>query len=578
MRWSQGFIPTLREDPANVEAASHRLLIRAGYIRQLTAGVYSLLPLAQRIRLKLIEIIREELNKMGAQEFLLSALQPIELWEESGRVNSVADVMFRFKDRKGSHLALGVTHEEVFTSIARSHITSYRQLPQIWYQFQTKFRDEARPRAGLLRVREFTMKDSYSFDLDETGLDKSFQLHHDTYKRIFRRCGVNATPVQAHSGSMGGSASIEFMAITDAGEDTIVLCSKCQYAANIERAESSYAPLENGYKGEQSSLTEFATPGIRTIDALAKFKEGAPASRQIKTLVYLADSKIALALVLGDQELNEAKLQSALQCKALRQAVEAEIVEALGAHPGSLGACGIKSAPDGKVSAIVADVRLKGRENMVTGANKDDVHLRGVSMERDIIPDRWHDLHTVKSGESCTSCGGTLELVNGLELGHIFKLGTFYSKTMDAGYLDNEGNRNPLFMGSYGIGVERLLAAAAELTHDAQGLSWPVALAPFHVVILAANSKDKKQIETAERIYDELKGCGFDCLLDDRDERAGVKFNDADLIGVPFRITVGRRAADGYVELTRRKDKRTADFAIADISAAMEAEITAAVS
>jgi prolyl-tRNA synthetase len=558
MRWSQMFIPTLREEPAQVEAASHRLLLRGGYIKQLTSGVYSLLPLGQRSRLRIAEIIRQEMNHIGGQEFLLSALQPLELWDESGRTEIVSDIMFKLKDRKGSQLVLGLTHEEVFTSIARTFLVSYKQLPQIWYQLQTKFRDEARPKGGLLRVREFTMKDSYSFDIDESGLDVAFQKHYSTYRRIFTRCGLKFRAVQASSGAMGGTSSVEFMIDTPAGEDSLCLCQKCDYAANLEKAQSRFEAVADG--GKCDELVEFATPGVRTIRELEVFEGGAAADRQIKTLVFVADGKIVLALVQGDQELNESKLQTVLGARTLRAAVDTEIVDALGAHPGSLGACGVASGEGHKISRIVADHRLQQRMNMVTGANKDDVHLRNVSVARDIPSAQFVDLHTVRVNEPCCKCDAPLVMQKGLEVGHIFKLGTRYSETMNASILSADGARRPLFMGSYGIGVERLLAAVAELSYDEQGLSWPLAVAPFHVLVVPVNVRDGAQMNAAEQLYSQLKSLQVDVLIDDRDERAGVKFNDADLIGIPYRITVGKKIGEGIVELTDRATKERLDL------------------
>jgi prolyl-tRNA synthetase len=571
MRWSKMFIPTRRDDPAQVEAISQRLLIRAGYIRQLTAGVYNLLPLAQRVRLRVIQIIREEMNKIGGQEFVLSALQPLELWEESGRKEAVSDIMFQFKDRKGSELALGLTHEEVFTHIARTGLASYKQLPQIWYQIQTKFRDEARPRGGLLRVREFTMKDSYSFDLDSGGLDKAFELHREAYERIFTRCGLKFRAVEASSGAMGGSNSVEFMLLSQAGEDNLVLCSECDYAANIERAESRIISSSDGDDGGE--LTEFSTPNIRTIKELEEFRQGAPACRQIKTLVFSADGKLVIALVQGDQELNEAKLQSALQAKTLRQATEHEIVSALGAHPGSLGACGVQSGADSKISRILADERLRGRKNMMTGANRDDFHLRNVSVERDMKIDSFADLHTVKENEGCIACGAALSMTKGLEIGHIFKLGTRYSESMNAAVLTADGVRHLLVMGSYGIGVERLIAAVAESANDEQGLSWPFAVAPFDVLIVPVNIQDDKIMSVTEQLYGLLSAAGIDVLIDDRDERAGVKFNDADLIGVPLRVTIGKKVSENKVELFVRSSKEKSDLLIEEATGAIVATI-----
>lgn len=556
------FIPTLREEPAQVEAVSHRLLLRAGYIKQLTSGVYSLLPLGQRSRLKIAEIIRQEMNNIGGQEFLLSALQPLELWDESGRTEIVSDIMFKLKDRKGSQLVLGLTHEEVFTSIARTFLVSYKQLPQIWYQLQTKFRDEARPKGGLLRVREFTMKDSYSFDCDEAGLDDAFQKHYAAYRSIFSRCGLNFRAVEASSGAMGGTASVEFMIDTPAGEDSLCLCQSCDYAANLEKAQSKSESRASD--GECDELVEFASPGVRTIRELEDFEGGAPADRQIKTLVFVADDKVVLALVQGDQELNESKLQAVLGARALRVATEIEIFDALGAHPGSLGACHVTSGEGHKVKRIVADHRLYRRIDMVTGANKDDVHLRNVSVARDIPAAQFVDLHTVKANEPCVKCGAPLVMQKGLEIGHIFKLGTRYSETMNASFLSADGSRCPLFMGSYGIGVERLLAAIAELSHDEHGLVWPLAVAPFQVLIVPINVRDGAQMDAAEQLYSQLKSQNVDVLIDDRDERAGVKFNDGDLIGIPYRVTVGKKIADGKVELTNRATKERVDVSLAE--------------
>jgi prolyl-tRNA synthetase len=569
MRWSKMFIPTLREDPANAEAVSHRLLMRAGYIRQLTSGVYLLLPLAQLVRQKIIAIIRQEMNRIGANEFLLSALQPIEIWEESGRLSSVSDVIFRLKDRKGSELALGLTHEEVFTSIARTSLVSYRQLPQMWYQIQTKFRDEARPKGGLLRVREFTMKDSYSFDINEAGLDQSFDLHRTAYERIFNRCELKFRAVQADSGAMGGNDSVEFMVETSAGEDVLVLCSECGYGANLEKAcsrtDQHCADHEQDVVEGSAELLEFATPGIRTIRALAEFVDFAPADRQLKTLVYKTDRGLIIAVVRGDQELNEAKLRSALMTSILEPASEEEIHDAMGAYPGSLGACGVIAGEGKKISVIVADPRVQGKMDMVTGANKDDVHLKNVMVSRDIAVDRWVDLHLVKGGEACTICGGILTLAKGLEIGHIFKLGSRYSSIMDAQVLGADGNRQPILMGSYGIGVERLMAAVVELYHDQQGLKWPLSVAPFSVLIVPLNMQDRQQMEAAESIYQRVQDAQMDALFDDREERAGVKFNDADLIGVPYRITIGRKISTGIVELFDRHTKSSVDVAVDQI-------------
>lgn len=575
MRWSNLFIPTLREDPADAEVASHRLLVRAGYIRQLTAGVYSLLPLAQRVRLKVMQIIREEMNRIGGQEFLLPAIHPAEVWKESGRWEVMGDNMFRLRDRKGADMALGMTHEEVFTTIARNSINSYRQLPQVWYQIQTKFRDEARPKSGLLRVREFTMKDAYSFDVDFAGLDKSFQDQYDAYCRIFTRCGLKYTAVEASSGAMGGSQSTEFMVRTNAGEDNIVVCEKCGYAANVEKATSKIAPSDD--EGGPSAAEEFPTPGVRTIDDLTTFPGGAAADRQIKTLVYVLDDRIALLLMRGDHELNETKLIDATGAINVRPARPEEITEGLGASAGSLGAVGVTQASHPKISQVIADDALRGRRNMTTGANKDDHHLRGVSIERDIKVDKWASLRSVKAGETCSNCDGPLDVFRAVEAGHIFKLGTKYSDSMGARVLTADGQEVPIVMGSYGIGVERVMSAAVELFNDEAGISWPPSIAPFQVVLTPVNIKDQGLLGAAEQIYDDLRNAGVEALLDDRDERAGVKFNDADLIGVPYRITFGKKIKEGKVELFTRSTRQSEDVPIDSVVQAIRDKVAAAI-
>jgi len=584
MKWTNLFIPTTRDVPAGADAVSHQLLLRAGYIRQVTAGVYALLPLAQRMRLKVMQIIREEMNAINGQEFMLSALQPAELWKESGRWQSLDEIMFRLRDRKKAELALGLTHEEAFTSLARNGLQSYRQLPQIWYQMQTKFRDEARPKSGLLRVREFTMKDAYSFDIDTAGLDRAFQAHYDAYTKIFQRCGLKFTAVDASSGAMGGSQSTEFMVLTDAGEDLVAICDQCGYAANTEKAVARLPAIkeESGSAaasdGANNAPERFDTPNIKTIEQLANFAGGAAADSQIKTLVYVLDESPALTLILmrGDHELNETKLLAATGAQTMRPAQEQEIVAALGARPGSLGAVGVKTSDHidaGGISKILADSSLQGRTQMVTGANQDDVHLRGVNVARDIAVDLWSDLRLVGDGELCFHCEGKLHLHKALEIGHIFKLGTRYSEAMGAIVLDDQGNRLPIIMGSYGIGIERLMAAIAELSHDAAGLIWPASVAPFQVLVLPTNTSDSTIMQAAEHIYDTLTALKIDTLLDDRDERAGVKFNDADLIGVPLRLTLGKKLKDGLVELKVRGSAQTEDIALDKLVETIQAKI-----
>ncbi|HVF50360.1 MAG TPA: proline--tRNA ligase, partial [Pyrinomonadaceae bacterium] len=474
MRWSQYFIPTLREDPADAEVVSHRLLLRAGYIRQLGAGIYSFLPLAQRVAQRVMQILREEMNAIGGQEFFLPALHPSALWEESGRWTAIDDTMFRFTDRRGADVCLGMTHEEIFTSIARHEIRSYKQLPQIWYQIQTKFRDEERPKSGLMRLRQFVMKDAYSFDVDNAGLDRSFEEQREAYKRIFTRCGIKFAIVEASSGAMGGSESSEFMARTPAGEDFIAMCEHCGYSANLEKA-TSRLPVVADEDGP-AAPEEFPTPGVRTIEDLTTFAGGAPAERQIKSLVYIATINNApqpvLALLRGDHQLHETKLADNIGATAVRPAQPEEIHELLGASAGSLGGVGAKETARAAKSEllVVADAALQNRRNLTTGANKDEHHLRGVNIERDIKPDKWVDLRTVASGEACPRCDvGVLDVYKAMEIGHIFKLGTKYSESMGARVLTQEGKETPVVMGSYGIGVERILTAAVEQSHDADG-------------------------------------------------------------------------------------------------------------
>jgi prolyl-tRNA synthetase len=570
MRWSRFFIPTLREDPADAEVISHKLLLRAGLIRQLSAGIYSFLPLGQRVALKVMQILREEMNAIGGQEFYLPALHPAEIWQESGRWSAIGDEMFRLKDRKGMDMCLGMTHEEVFTTIARNEIRSYKQLPQVWYQLQIKFRDEARPKSGLMRLRTFIMKDAYTFDVDRAGLDKSFIDQREAYKKIFTRCGLQYVIVEASSGAMGGSESNEFMAPSPAGEDLIVSCPNCGYAANLEKAVSRLAPITD--EAGPAAPEEFPTPGVRTIEDLTTFPGGAEAARQIKSLVFVAtidgEPRPVLVLLRGDHQLHETKLADSLRSTAVRPAQPNEIRELLGASAGSLGGGGAKekTRAAGVDLRIVADAALKGRRNMTTGANKDDHHLRGVDIERDIKVDEWLELRTVESGESCPRCEtGVLEIFKGMELGHIFKLGTKYPASMGATVLNQDGKEVPIVMGSYGIGVERIISAAVEQRHDDDGIIWPKSLAPFDVVVTITNMKQDDLREAGEKLYRDLQRAGLEVLLDDRDERAGVKFKDADLIGIPYRITIGKKAADGKVELFDRLTKQSQDVKIAEV-------------
>jgi prolyl-tRNA synthetase len=556
MRWSTMHIPTLRDDPADAGAPSHRLLLRAGYIRQLMAGHYSLLPLAQRVRLKVIGIIREEMNRIGAQEILMPVMHPAEPWLRSGRWELMGEEMFRLKDRRGADLALGMTHEEIIATLA-TELESYRQLPQMWYQFQTKLRDEPRPKAGLMRTREFTMKDSYSFDVGPDELDTSFRLHRDAYIRAFERLGIPAIPVEASSGTMGGSDSTEFVCLSPSGEDLIVLCPECGYAANIEKATSRLAAAEDG--GGLPAPEPFPTPGVRTIEDLATGYD-APADRQIKTLVYFLDDVLTLVLLRGDHALHEQKLVDATGAISIRAAQPEEIREALGALPGSLGAVGVTDHP------VIADEALRGRRGMTTGANVDDTHLRGVDVDRDISVGRWADLREVAAGELCVNCGHGLEIARGIEVGHIFKLGYKYTEAMDIRVSGPDGKPVRPIMGSYGIGVERAMAAAVEVHHDDKGIVWPVAIAPFEVVVVIAQQDDPAVAEAGERVYQALLDAGVEVIVDDRNVRAGVKFSDAELVGIPFRVTVGKRGLSaGVAELTDRATAHTVQIPLDDL-------------
>jgi prolyl-tRNA synthetase len=543
MRQSQFFAPTLRQ--VKSDNPGHALLLRGAFVRQLGAGIYSYLPLGWRVLRKVENIVREEMDKAGAIELLMPAIHPEELWAETGR--DKLDILFKLQDVKGGHYLLGPTHEEVVTDIVRGSISSYKQLPVTLYQIQGKFRDEPRPRAGLLRGREFVMKDAYSFDRDLAGLDASFDKMVEAYKAIFTRCGLKFQIVQAAGGGIGGFDTQEFMAIADSGEDTMLFCEADGYAANLEMATSVLEPVaDRDDIGDQ--IEEFATPGIVTIEALANFEDGAAAQHQIKTLVLIADGEPVLALMRGDHQLNESKLAGALGVGALRAAQDEEIFNLLGAHAGSLGTVGVKDIQ------IVADEQLRNRKRMTTGANKDGFHLRGVDVERDIQVTQWADLREAKAGEASPKGGGPLQEARCIELGHVFKLGNKYSKAMDAGFLDENGKRQIFEMGCYGIGVSRIVAAIAEAHRDENGVIWPKSVAPFNVHLLLLE-KDDATRAIAETLYAELKAAGVDVLFDDRNERPGAKFADADLFGIPLQIVAGRNTKDtGEVEL-RTRDK-----------------------
>ena len=554
MRWSQLFIPTLRDTPAEAEVPSHQLLLRAGYIRQLAAGIYNYLFLAKRSLLKIERIVREEMDAIGAQEFHLPELHPAEIWKESGRWQKMGHDMFRLKDRWGRDLCLGMTEEEVMTSIARGELRSYKQLPQLWYQIQVKFRDEPRPKSGLMRVRRFTMKDSYSFDINAEGLEVSYQKHHGAYCRILSRAGLRYLPVEAHSGAMGGSKSHEFVVPSDAGEDLIVICEACGYAANLEKAESVAQPATEDDPANDAPPVEFATPGKKTIAEVAEL-DGLPEASHIKSLVMVADEKPVLLLLRGDHQLNEAKLSSLLRAGEPRPAHPEEVAEWMGASIGSIGPVGVTKME------IIADQVLEGRRNMVAGANKDGYHLRNVAFGRDFKA-RFADLRDVEEGDRCVSCSKTLKIQKCIEVGHIFQLGYVYSEPMGLRVLDENGKEVTPIMGSYGIGLERILGAAVEQNYDDAGIVLPASIAPFEVVVTPVNLKDDSQREAAEQIYRRCKNLGLDVLFDDRSERAGVKFKDSELIGIPFRITVGKKLSEGMVELTDRSTRLSTDVTL----------------
>ena len=582
-RWSKLFVPTLREAPADAEGASHKFLVRAGYIRQLGAGIYNYLFLGQRSMNKIIGIVREEMDRIG-QEFYLPAILPRELWEQSGRWTAMGDNMFRLKDRKGADLCLGMTHEEIMTAIARNELRSYKQLPQIWYQIQTKFRDEPRPKSGLLRVRQFTMKDSYSFDIDKAGLDKSFELHDAVYRKIFTRCGLKFVAVEADSGSMGGSQSQEFMVYTDAGEDLIASCPTCGYAANLEKA-TSHLDAVNEMEPTGDGTPELVhTPGCGAIADVAEFFKISPAS-DIKCVAYMAlkrgttdksgvkpDTWHGVAAFLrGDHQVNETKLLGAIGAAELRTMQAEELSQYLDGPAGFLGPVGLKpnAKPLEDGLTVIVDKSLEGRKNLVAGANKLDYHLRNVTPGRDFTWTLSADIRSVNEGEACPvdNCEGKLVVGKAVEVGHIFKLGYKYSESMGARVLDLNGKEVTPIMGSYGIGIERILTAAIEQSNDKNGFWLPASIAPFTVVVTVTNVSDALLAQTGETIAAELESAGLDVLLDDRDERAGVKFKDADLVGIPYRINVGKKAAGGFVELVTRATATSVDVALNEVAA-----------
>ena len=552
MKWTNAFIPTLREAPADAEILSHKLLLRAGLIRKLAGGVYTFLPLGLRALRKVEQIVREEMDRAGALELLMPALQPPEIWQQSGRYETAGNVLFKLKDSGNREWILSPTAEEVITTTAAAEINSYRQLPKNFYQISVKFRDEIRPRFGLMRAREFIMKDAYSFDVSDEAAQACYQKMYDAYGRIFARCGLKAFPVEADTGVIGGSHSHEFMVPTETGENEVVYCDACGYAANIEKATSGIPKTAAREVG--AAIEKFATPGVVTIEALSKAPYSVPANRQIKTLVYIADSKPVIVLIRGDDQLNETKFMAKTGAVAARPATPEECVATLGAKPGSLGAVNMALAAATGEIKIYADGRLHGANDMTTGANEDGFHLRNVSIERDIKVTQWFDLRTVTAGEPCAKCSKPLKIRRAIEVGHVFKLGTKYSEKLGATFLDEAGTRKPAVMGCYGIGVTRTLQAVIEQSNDKDGIIWPLSVAPYTVCITPLGvAPDSAVMKLAEKIYAELTTRGVEVILDDRDERPGVKFKDSELVGFPIRIGIGEKSlAKGEVELKPR--------------------------
>jgi len=547
MRYTKYFIPTYKEMPAEAEVISHQLMLRAGMIRKLTSGVYSFLPIGLKSLRKVETIIREEMNRSGAIEVLMPAVHPAELWKESGRWDYYGPELLRFRDRNNHEACLAPTHEEVITDLVRREIHSYKQLPVNFYQIQFKFRDEIRPRFGVMRCREFIMKDGYTFDVDEAGADKSYEIMRQTYSRIFQRCGLKFKIVDADSGSIGGSFSQEYMVLAETGEDQIVTCSKCEYAANMERAEVKWDGPEAPAVGTMKRLEEVSTPNMRTVEEVTSFLSVSP-RELVKTLIFKTDTELVAALIRGDHEVNEVKLKNLLAADSVELADPDRVAEVTGAPMGFAGPVGLKVKR-------IADNALKGMADFVTGGNKHDVHFIHVNLGRDFQADQFADLRLVRPGDFCPRCKGELEFKRGIEVGHIFKLGTKYSKPLNAVYLDEKGEEKVIIMGTYGIGVARTMAAAIEQNHDADGMIFPVPIAPFEVVVLPLQIQEAEVSATAEKIYGEIQAKGLDVLIDDRDVRPGVKFKDADLLGIPVRINVGaRNLKNGRVEMKLRTE------------------------
>ena len=565
MRYSQYFIPTLKETPADAEVISHQLMLRAGLIRKVASGIYNYLPLGLRTIRKVEKIVRDEMDRAGAIEILMPMANPAELWQESGRWEKYGKELLRFKDRKEAEFCMGPTHEEVVTDIVRREVRSYRQMPLNLYQIQTKFRDEIRPRFGLMRGREFIMKDAYSFDVNEAGAILSYEKMYQAYRRIFARCGLNFRAVEADSGAIGGSYSHEFMVLADSGEDGIVSCSGCEYAANIEKAEAR--PLSAPEHCDPRPLEKVATPGQKSIEEVSTFLKIA-ASETVKCLIFVVDGEPVAVLLRGDHELNEIKLAKVLGVSELALADEALVSRVTNAPVGFAG-------PIGLAIRVVADLAVEGLRNVVIGANAADFHMKNANPGRDFTPSLYADLRNVVHGDLCPRCaGGVLEMWRGVEVGHVFKLGTRYSEAMKASFLDSDGKEHFVYMGCYGIGIGRTAAAAIEQNHDANGIIWPMAIAPFEVIVTMLNPNDESVRTTAEALYAELQTLGVDVLLDDRDERAGSKFADAELIGIPLRVNVGARGVkDGILELQERRSGEKELIAMEAMAAAVAEKV-----
>ncbi len=570
MRWTQSLIPTLKEDPQDAEVISHKLMVRAGLIRKLMSGAYSYLPLGLRILQKVSDIIRQEMNVKGAQEVLLPSIHPPEIWMKTGRYDLLGPVLIKFKDRHGSELVLGPTHEEIVTDLVANNVKSYKDLPLILYQIQTKFRDEPRPRFGVMRTAEFIMKDAYSFDRDREGMEASYKKMYDAYCRIFKRCGLPYIPVEADPGIMGGGLSHEFMVPAEAGEDEIVICRKCKYAASIQVAacKEGQGPRgaggRPGRQGKKMPIAEVETPDIKTIDKVSEFLKVEPA-KLVKTLLYKADGKIVALLVRGDFEANETKLKNYLKCPTLELADEKTIADITGAPMGFSGPVGLKNV------RIIADNSVKDMANFVTGANKKDAHLVNVNIERDFEAKELADLRIITKDDTCPACGKDIDIKHAIEVGHTFKLGTKYSETLGAKFLDAGGKTNTIIMGCYGIGVNRIIAALIETSNDKDGIVWPLSIAPYQILIVSLNITSKKVKEVSEEVYSNLIKPGYDVLYDDRDISAGIKFKDADLVGIPIQIIIGEKnAKKNIVEIKTRKDRNVIEVKASEVEKSLK--------